>query len=132
MANIKTVEYESKDLSLLFGSRWYRNAKHQLKFKTFEDITDRIADFDTEFIAGLLFEAHKEACFFKQTELNYNNIDVFYNVVDEIGMVKVAELIIQSIIELSGYNRLDDSEKAKLEEQGKELLKKKEQMKSTT
>lgn len=115
MANLRTLKYKDSDVTLLFGSRWYRNAKHQLKFSKFEDITDRITDFDTEFIAGLLYEAHKEACFLKTKDLDYNNIDVFYNIIDEVGMVDVVKQITEAILDLSGYNRLSEDEKMKLE-----------------
>lgn len=115
MANIKSLKYKEAEVILLFGSRWYRNAKFQLKFSRFEDITDRITEFDTEFIAGLLFEAHKEACFLKTKELDYKELDVFYNIIDEVGMVDVVKLITDSILDLSGYNRLTEEERQKLQ-----------------
>lgn len=119
MAELKSIEYREQNVSLLFGARWYRNAKNKLKFETFDEVLDRITDLDVEYLANLFLIAHENACFYKKTDPIIKDIDDALFLIDEIKTLKACMLINESIIELSGYNDLTENEK-------KELAKKRE------
>lgn len=124
MAQIKSIEFKQESISLLFGARWYRNAKAKLNFKSFDEIPERISDFDVEFIAELLLAAHENASFFKKSDMVVSTVDDFLLILDEIGLIEAANMITQSMLDLSGYDRLNEAEKAKLVEQGQQVIKK--------
>lgn len=115
MANLKSIDFRDQQILLLFGSKWYRDAKIDLKFKDFDDLIKRIGEFDTEFVAKLLFYAHQNACFFKKSDPIINQSEEFYNVIDEIGLRKISEMVTEGYLDLSGYNRLSDDEKEKIQ-----------------
>jgi hypothetical protein len=125
MAKIKTIEYKEQAVSLLFGARWYRNAKATLNFKSIEDILDKVSELDVEFVAGLILEAHENACFYKKSDLVVKDIDEALYLLDELDLMKAVEMITNGIMEMSGVDRLSDKDKNDLMQKGEEVLKKK-------
>ncbi len=125
MIRIQTVTFREADVSLLFGARWYRNAKNTLKFKTIEEILDRVSTLDVEFVAGLILEAHENACFFKHSDLVIKDIDDALFLIDQLDLMHAVEMITSGIMEMSGANNLSESERDKLIEAGEKQLKKK-------
>jgi hypothetical protein len=119
MAGLKSIGFgEDKTISLLFGSKWYRDAQTKTGFKSFDEVTERILKFDIDFIVELISCAHESACFFKHTETTYKHDD-YYDIVDAIGLREVNKLVSEAYLDLSGYSRLTEAEKEKLNEEVK-------------
>ena len=110
MVTAKCIKIEDNTLMLKFGALWYSKARTELGFKNLSEITDRIKEFDVDFIAVLIKVAHLSYCNETKQQPVATDIEYFYNVIDQYGLISCVQDINMGIVELTGVDRMSRSD----------------------
>lgn len=112
MAQIKTVKTSFGNIDFMFGFRILKSLKQHVGVsdlgklaEKFEGVTNGdgydISEL-MDFVSGLLWVAHENACFFKRESLLIDEKERMYFVVDEIGIDEASKIAFEGFTQMMG------------------------------
>lgn len=115
MAQLEKIKTKEGSIELLFGIRILKNIKKYMGITDLAKLAEKFEDYTEgdsvdvselmDFVAGLLWVAHENACFFKREAPVIEDSERMFFVIDEIGIDKAAQLA------FDGFTQMMASEK---------------------